>query len=297
MTKTKQNLAKYNEARAEWREKLQTLFDEKDKKRAAIKELFGDNPEEMKKQSKAMRTKLNAKWKEENKDLITKYQELYQQKKLDEETFQKWLEEFRKLDPEIDEEVLRDLIMGKTEKKESKETMEKPQLESENYKIDKWLTKKEKLDQWWKEEERLAYINGIETNIKVLKKELTEGAFVREYQDDGKIPKHLVGEQLFNKVAVTYLDLWKKLPTRENMVVMRWKTKEERENFLKNNFQKDWKNLFPGFWDPDDKGFYGIGKRTGYWLSDGSIVGINKDNMHHYNGNPEFGFSLRFLKN
>lgn len=190
-----------------------------------------------------------------------------------------------------------DFFYGKTEKKESKETMEKPQLESENYKIDKWLTKKEKLDQWWKEEERLAYINGIETNIKVLKKELTEGAFVREYQDDGKIPKHLVGEQLFNKVAVTYLDLWKKLPTRENMVVMRWKTKEERENFLKNNFQKDWKNLFPGFWDPDDKGFYGIGKRTGYWLSDGSIVGINKDNMHHYNGNPEFGFSLRFLKN
>lgn len=190
-----------------------------------------------------------------------------------------------------------DFFYGKTEKKESKETMEKPQLESENYKIDKWLTKKEKLDQWWKEEERLAYINGIETNIKVLKKELTEGTFVREYQDDGKIPKHLVGEQLFNKVAVTYLDLWKKLPTRENMVVMRWKTKEERENFLKNNFQKDWKNLFPGFWDPDDKGFYGIGKRTGYWLSDGSIVGINKDNMHHYNGNPEFGFSLRFLKN
>jgi len=190
-----------------------------------------------------------------------------------------------------------DFFYGKTEKKESKETMEKPQLESENYKIDKWLTKKEKLDQWWKEEERLAYINGIKTNIKVLKKELTEGAFVREYQDDGKIPKHLVGEQLFNKVAVTYLDLWKKLPTRENMVVMRWKTKEERENFLKNNFQKDWKNLFPGFWDPDDKGFYGIGKRTGYWLSDGSIVGINKDNMHHYNGNPEFGFSLRFLKN
>lgn len=190
-----------------------------------------------------------------------------------------------------------DFFYGKTEKKESKETMEKPQLESENYKIDKWLTKKEKLDQWWKEEERFAYINGIETNIKVLKKELTEGAFVREYQDDGKIPKHLVGEQLFNKVAVTYLDLWKKLPTRENMVVMRWKTKEERENFLKNNFQKDWKNLFPGFWDPDDKGFYGIGKRTGYWLSDGSIVGINKDNMHHYNGNPEFGFSLRFLKN
>jgi DNA gyrase inhibitor GyrI len=30
-----------------------------------------------------------------------------------------------------------DFFYGKTEKKESKETMEKPQLESENYKIDK----------------------------------------------------------------------------------------------------------------------------------------------------------------
>lgn len=125
MTKAKQTLDQYNSTREEWRAKLQPLFDEKNKKREAIKELFGDNPEEMKKHSKLMRTKLNTQWKEENKDLITKYQELYQQKKLDEATFQKMLEEARKLDPdkEVNEEVLRKLFMGKSEKAESKESM------------------------------------------------------------------------------------------------------------------------------------------------------------------------------
>ncbi len=82
-------------------------------------------------------------------------------------------------------------------KKESKEKMKTPELESENHKIDKWLYKKEKLAQWWKEEQRPAYINWSETKITVLKKELAPGAYVWEYQDNGKMPKHLVGEQLF----------------------------------------------------------------------------------------------------
>lgn len=49
MTKAKQTLDQYNSTREEWRGKLQPLFDEKNKKREAIKKLFGDNPEEMKK--------------------------------------------------------------------------------------------------------------------------------------------------------------------------------------------------------------------------------------------------------
>lgn len=47
----------------------------------------------------------------------------------------------------------------KTEKKESKEKMKTPQLESENHKIDQGKSKKEKLADGWKEEERPAYIN------------------------------------------------------------------------------------------------------------------------------------------
>jgi|GEM_PF-2142402 len=49
--------------------------------------------------------------------------------------------------------------------------------------------------------------------IKVLKKELAKGAYVREYQDDGKMPSHLVGEQLFNRKAVLNLKLQDRLPT------------------------------------------------------------------------------------
>jgi hypothetical protein len=175
--------------------------------------------------------------------------------------------------------------------------MKTPQLESENHKIDKWKSKKEKIAEWWKEEERPAYINGTETKIKVLKKELAPGAYVREYQDDGKMPKHLVGEQLFNWKAVLSLGLQDRLPTWENMVTMRWETKEEKDNFLKNNFQKNWNNLFPGYWNPNNKGFYGIGVRTDCWLSDGNNVVLSGDSVDHNDDIPEFGFSLRLLKN
>ncbi len=185
----------------------------------------------------------------------------------------------------------------KTEKEESKETMKKPELESDNYKIDQWKSKKEKLSEGWKEEERLAYINDSATNIKVLKKELAPGAFVWEYQDDGKMPKHLVGEQLFNWKAVLNLWLEKRLPTWENMKTMRGDTEEENQNFLKNNFQKDGKKLFPGCWDPNEKEFYSIGARPGCWVAGGDDVELYEDSMGHSNDGHEFGFSLRLLKN
>jgi len=221
---------------------------------------------------------------EEYKNSQTEYQENIQlRKKLVEKGIS--LEEAQKL------------LFGEESKKESKEKMKTPQLETENHKIDKWKSKKEKLAEWWKEEERPAYINGTETKIKVLKKELAKGAFVREYQDDGKIPSHLVGEQLFNWKAVPNLWLKDRLPTWENMQAMRWDTKEEKDNFLKNNFQKDWKNLFPGYWIPSNKRFTNLGGRTDCWLSDGGNVELSKDTMSRYYDNPEFGFSLRLLEN
>lgn len=199
-------------------------------------------------------------------------------------------------------ELINELLRHKkiTEMKTRKdyaETMKAPKLEKENHKIDKGLSKKEKLAQWWKEEERRAYINGTKIKIKVLKKELAKGAFVREYQDDGKMPSHLIGEQLFNWKAVLNLWLQNKLPTWENMQTMRWETKEEKDNFLKNNFQKDWKNMFPACWHPDYKGFGNIGGRMDCWLLDGYNVALNEDIMNHNNNSPEFGFSLRLLQN
>ncbi|HRX64271.1 MAG TPA: hypothetical protein P5060_04155 [Candidatus Absconditabacterales bacterium] len=175
--------------------------------------------------------------------------------------------------------------------------MKTPQLETKNHKIDEGKSKKEKLAEGWKEEERPAYINGTETKIKILKKELAPGAFVREYQDDGKMPKHLVGEQLFNWKAVLNLGLQDRLSTWENTQSMRGETKEEKDGFLKNNFQKDGKNLFPGYWNPSYKKFSNIGKRTDFWLSGGNDVVLHRDGMDRSYYNPEFGFSLRLLKN
>lgn len=212
-----------------------------------------------------------------------------------EKLFQEAFAHFKKLKPETREEDFRAMIDGKSEKKESKEKMNTPELESENHKIDQGKSKKEKLAEGWKEEERPAYINGSETKIKVLKKELAPGAFVWEYQDD--VPNHLRGEQLFNRKAVLSLWLEKQLPTWENMQTMRWETVEENQNFLKNNFQKDGKNLFPGGWDPDVEGFDGMGEWTGCWLADGDNVKLNEDSMGHDNSNHEFGIALRLLKN
>lgn len=55
--------------------------------------------------------------------------------------------------------------------------------------------------------------------------------------------------------------------------------------------------MFPGYWYPSSKIFNTIGGRTGCWLSDGNYVVLDEDNMNHYNDYPEFGFSLRLLKN
>ena len=37
--------------------------------------------------------------------------------------------------------------------------------------------------------------------------------------------------------------------------------------------------MFPGYWNPNNKKFNNIGKRTDCWLSDGNNVELNKDNM------------------
>jgi len=183
--------------------------------------------------------------------------------------------------------------------KESKEKMKTPQLESENHKIDTWKSKKEKLAEWWKEEERPAYINWSKTKIKVLKKELAPGAYVREYQDDGKMPKHLVGEQLFNWKAVLSLGLQDRLPTYNQYKEMWFSPNwwEEHKKAMNKNFKKWDNDLFPGCWDPDYELFYNFGDRTDCWLADGGDVVLIEDYMNHDGYNPEFGFSLRLLQN
>gem|GEM_PF-1313302 len=55
--------------------------------------------------------------------------------------------------------------------------------------------------------------------------------------------------------------------------------------------------MLSGYRNPNNKKFNNIGKRTDCRLADGNNVELNKDNMNHNYFNPEFGFSLRLLKN
>ena len=178
--------------------------------------------------------------------------------------------------------------------------MKNSQLEKENYKIDKDLSLAEKSKNG---REAHGTTNLTGQIIFVIKKQIDgpwKDAFVREYIDegnmDGIIPKHLIWEQLFNRNAVLNLWLQTKLPSYEQMEITRCESSEKHQESLKNNFQKNWENMFPWSRDPNVKEFSGIGRGAYCWLSDGGRVEINKYTVFRSNDDPCFGFSVRLLK-
>jgi hypothetical protein len=192
--------------------KTSALTEEKRKTEKSVVSAMSFKWEEVaKKLWREARIALTNNFKEENKELIIEYKRLWAEHRKNEKLFQKLFAKAKKewLTDLLDKESFKEALMGETEKKESKEKMKTPELEAENHKIDRWLPRTK--ENWWKEEERPA--NGRGVKIKILKKELAPGAFVREYQDDGIMPKHLVGEQLFNWKAVLSLGLEDRLPT------------------------------------------------------------------------------------
>lgn len=184
--------------------------------------------------------------------------------------------------------------------KESQE--KKPEIENQNYKISSRLTKAEKLKEWWVEEKHMTKINWIEKQITVLKLKLAKDAYVREYQDDGSIPKYLVGEQLFNWNAVAYLGLEKRLPTLKQMKAI---VGNDYQAFLKKNFQRNWKNIFPGDRNMLNSKFEDIWEACRYRAPEGPEGGINGWTITFFDDfmggcnqkwHPLRGLSLRLLK-
>ena len=142
------------------------------------------------------------------------------------------------------DELVHDLLAKKktTEmNKEEKETAkEVPELEKENYKRDKALSSKEKLENWWKKEETI----WATRKITVLKKDFGDDACVREYLDDGVVPKQYVGEQKFTPKAVDLLNLRKRLPNdSEEFQKIVW---DDPKAFLQEYFFKDGKLFLSG---------------------------------------------------
>jgi len=113
MTTAKEMKDQYNQSSSELKAKLQPMFAEKQNKRDALRVAF-DKPEELaerRKLEKIKRQELNLKFKEENKDLIDKYHFLSQGNKLNEKNFQEMLKIAKGLNAEVDEDILRELIM------------------------------------------------------------------------------------------------------------------------------------------------------------------------------------------
>jgi len=201
-----------------------------------------------------------------------------------------------KLDEKESELLFQELSKRKNSENTSSVEKEKTsELEKKNYKIDKNMSVEEKIKNWWEQEKDVkAYIDGVEKEITVLKKDLWNDAFVREYMDDGVMPKEYVGQQKFNRAAVEKLWLANRLPKNyEEFRKIIW---DDHNNFIKKYFSKNGKPLLSGCWSPHNKGFGSIGKRENCWLWDGDNVEVNKSHITHNNYNPRFGFSVRLLK-
>lgn len=198
------------------------------------------------------------------------------------------------------------LLYDQTNQKESKEEAEIPELEMKNYRIDILLSQEEKLAWWWKEEESSAYINGVETKIKVLKKELAPGAYVWEYQNDGKIPSNLAGEQLFNWKAILALWLQNRLPTRgsiSGLIKMQAQSPFDNFDVCYKNFKEKYFQTKCGYRRPDSKKFNGVGDNAEIWLANdqnenGMSVWFYNDYFNDHGGAwwPEMCLPLRLLK-
>ena len=162
------------------------------------------------------------------------------------------------------------------------------------YKINESL-----LRDWRKKETVKALINGQHKQIIALKWEVVgenTHAFVRKYIDEpaNSIPKHLIGEQIFNRRAIINLWIKEKLPTLEKITQLRW---EDHKKFIKKYFEKDGNMVFPGVYDPNYEELDSIGDWIDVRLQDGTSMGIDTKTFDHnpteieYR-DPEFGSSI-----
>lgn len=162
------------------------------------------------------------------------------------------------------------------------------------YKVDETMLKR------WRQKETVnAFVNGQEKKIQILKGEIQwqyPKAYVRKYIDEpeNSIPKHLIGEQVFNRNAILNLGIENQLPTWEKVIELRGKN---HKSFVKKNFEKDGKMNFPGVYEPKDNEFDDIGAWIDIWLSDGSAAGIDEKSIDHNTVegeqmDPEYGSSI-----
>ncbi|MCX6824339.1 MAG: hypothetical protein NT085_04385 [candidate division SR1 bacterium] len=168
-----------------------------------------------------------------------------------------------------------------------KETKKELNFSEKNYKIDVGKSKERKLANGWKEIEMTANIDGSDVRTKILYKKMNAG-MVGEYQDDGKIPKNLVGEQLFDRSAICYLGLDKKLPNKNQMSDL---MKGKSANYT------SLAAVSSGIYNPETITIEDVGSKISTtWLSDGSFWDLVDGQRYSYFGDPKACLSVRLLK-
>lgn len=170
------------------------------------------------------------------------------------------------------------------------ESVEKiPQLETENYKIDKDMSVEEKLKNWRTKE--------IDANgIVYLEKNLSYGydAYVWEYLE--WVDNELIWEQKFTWNAIARIPwLWKKMPKDYEQFLKI--IGNDYQDFIKKNFSKNGKLMLSGMWHPGNKAFTEIGERDWIWLWSGNNISLSKFGSFHYGlKGSMIGYSVRCIK-
>lgn len=210
------------------------------------------------------------------------------------------------------EELIKELLFDKQVVQFSnRESARKiPQLEDEDYKIDKNMSHKEKLEpkNWREEEEVMINMGWVEKKMILLKKDVWNKWYVREYPDDWSIPKEFRGVQKFNRNAIKSLWLINRLPRnyKEFANIIRRNTEEKSKVYESYDPLKDDNFNLSGRINPlsghrlDQTKIQDVNIWGYYRLWNGNSAEINTDKeQHNFSSStfsPSFGCSLRLKK-
>ena len=307
MTKVKQTSDQYDALRSDMKSKTSEFAKEAANKKQSVLDALSwvEEVDKIKELWHKAKVKLAQEFREKNKDLIAEYKKLWAEHRKNEKVFQELFAKAKEeLNEDIDEASLREVIMWKSEKSESKEIATKSlEFEKDTFKIS---------SEWWEEVTK-------ETAKKnpVLQKFLDKGIKVKanatwdvvEYMEDTVNWELLCKkwEQIFIDYDkfVDYVALDKQC-SREEVEKRYLMTRDELKEKMKDkpSGSEEYKKFFneevnghlAGFWNSYNEGFSNVGERSNIWLAGGNNASFNQ---YRWNCNycRHFGWGGRLLKN
>ena len=230
--------------------------------------------------------------------LRTEYLNEKRSEAVKEKIFQDAFSHARKINPSLTEEDFRAVLIGKTEKKEAKEKVEKSlEFEKETFKID---------SADWRE----ATKEEAEQN-RLLNKFVGKSPKVK-VNATGDVVEYIEWEAKWEQLFITY-DVFlrevckakkcspeeaeaKYLMTLEEINHKMADKLSDSESYKK-FFNEEINHHIAGSWHKFTEEFYGISERSHVWLAGGNTANFNYTEWNQTNDNRNCGFSGRLLKN